>query len=1034
MDETINWLQNRPYYRRQINAQQLMDGREGTYADLDVESLLSQALDRRGIDQFYQHQATAIETIRDGENIVIATPTASGKSLTYTIPAVERALDHDGRTLYIAPLRALINDQEENLTDLTNDLGMNANVGVGQYTGQLSTEQKRTVRGNQPHIVLMTPDLLHYGVLPHDHLWEWFFRQLDTIVIDEVHEYRGIFGSQIALLMRRLSRMCDRYNTDPQFICCSATIGNPAEHAGNVTGQPTDSFTVIEEDTSTTGATHWLFWNPPPVNNDSDDSQPAAGELESTGQPPIMTSDGGEVLPASSPPSMDTDEPPNAEPTPASKSETDDGAVDGGDATTETSLGPETGGERKSNHAESVRLFCDLVTSGYQTLVFTRTRQGAERCADWCAAKLHKWGEHEAARSITAYQAALKQDRREEIEDGLHDGSIPGVWSTSALELGVDVGGLDVVILDGYPGTRMQTHQRAGRAGRGRDASLVTLVGGRDQLDQYLMGHPDVFFDGDPETAAVNPANDQLMPDHVLSAATESWLSPADEQHFGEEFPALVADLEAADQLDRRNTQHGLRWTYAGEESPQHQMDLRAIDDRQIQIRDRLGDETLASLPYDDALRDVHPNAIYYHQGEKYEVVDLDLHRNIAFLESTDLSYYTQALTDKAISVNEVLDETTLDTHPGVSIGFADVDFREQVTKYLRCTRGNDNGEPIPLVEPLPPTELRTRALYFTIPPAIKQNLKAESDTDDGFEGAIHAVEHAMISLFPLEFLCDRRDIGGLSTPLHPQTAKSTIFIYDGYPGGVGLARGGYERVEDLLRETREVLADCPCESGCPACVQSPHCGNANDPLDKGLALSLLDLLLDNADRNADQVAVDTGMDTESLAPTENESDTDASVERTDRIEGSSQANNDTPICAETDGEDADHDSDSGSGTSPEERDQTSIAEQIAAQTGTDTRTVVDALDSLDSYGVEPEVAKSSLLERYGADGSTIYSVSGIGHIRGHYLLEAGYDTPKTIAAASVDDLMDVPYLAEATAPAVHDEAQKYVERTRNEN
>jgi DEAD/DEAH box helicase domain-containing protein len=925
MDETINWLQNRPYYRRQIKAQQLMDGREGSYADLDVDSLLSRALDRRGIDQFYQHQTAAIETIRDGENIVIATPTASGKSLVYTIPAVERALDHDGRTLYIAPLRALINDQEENLTDLTNDLGMNANVGVGQYTGQLSTEQKRTVRGNQPHIVLMTPDLLHYGVLPHDHLWEWFFRQLDTIVIDEVHEYRGIFGSQIALLMRRLNRMCERYNSDPQFICCSATIGNPAEHAGNVTGQPVDSFSVAEEDTSTTGTTHWLFWNPPPVNDDSDDSQPATGELEPTGQPPTMTSDGGEVLPASSSSSMNIDEPPNAESTPASESEASDGAangaVDRGDADTdtETSLGPETGGERKSNHSEAVRLFCDLVTKGYQTLVFTRTRQGAERCADWCAAKLHNWGEHEAANSITAYQAALKQDRREEIEDGLHDGSIPGVWSTSALELGVDVGGLDVVILDGYPGTRMQTHQRAGRAGRGRDASLVTLVGGRDQLDQYLMGHPDVFFDGDPETAAVNPANDQLMPDHVLSAATESWLSPADEQHFGEEFPTLVAHLESEGLLERRNTTKGLRWTYAGDESPQHQMDLRAIDDRQIQIRDRLGDETLASLPYDDALRDVHPNAIYYHQGEKYEVVDLDLDRNIAFLESTDLSYYTQALTDKAISVNEVLDETTLDTHPGVSVGFADVDFREQVTKYLRCTRGNDAGDPVPLVEPLPPTELRTRALYFTIPPAIKQTLKAHSTDEDGFEGAIHAVEHAMISLFPLEFLCDRRDIGGISTAMHFQTGKSTIFIYDGYPGGVGLARGGYERIENLLRETRELLADCPCESGCPACVQSPHCGNANDPLDKGLALALLDYLLGDATVGPVREDTSANSDTERQAAIgdgsedRDEEDSEASSEEGIEVDAS------TPVRSGNENENEDKEGEVGNEDATEE-------------------------------------------------------------------------------------------------------------------
>jgi DEAD/DEAH box helicase domain-containing protein len=858
VDDTVSWLRNRPYYRRQIKAHQLMAGRDGTYSDLGVDFRLERALDRRDIGQFYQHQATAIDAIRDDENVVIATPTASGKSLVYTVPAVERALDHDGRTLYIAPLRALINDQEESLTDLTDDLGLGASVDVGQYTGQLSTEQKRAVRGDQPHIVLMTPDLLHYGVLPHDHLWEWFFRQLDTIVIDEVHEYRGIFGSQIALVMRRLTRMCERYNSDPQFICCSATIGNPAEHAGNVTGQPADSFSVIDEDTSTTGATHWLFWNPPPVKDESqtepDASHLAPSEREPESQPSTMTSDGGEVLPAPSPAPADIDESPEVQLAPtADDGENEDRVTDEtaseseSEATTETPLEPEIGGERKSNHAEAVRLFCDLVTRGYQTLVFTRTRQGAERCAEWSAAELHKRGDHEAANAITAYQAALKQDRRKEIEDGLHDGSIPGVWSTSALELGVDVGGLDVVILDGYPGTRMQTHQRAGRAGRGRDASLVTLVGGRDQLDQYLMGHPEVFFEGDPEEAAVNPANDQLMPDHVLSAAGESWLSPDDEQHFGETFPEFVTHLESEGLLERRNTNKGVRWTYAGDSSPQHEMSIRAIDDREIQIRDRLGDEWIASLSYDDALRDVHPNAIYYHQGEKYEVVDLDLNQDIAFLESTELSYYTQAVTDKAITINEALEETTLATHSSVTVGFVDVDFREQVTKYLQCTQGNDDGDPVPLPEPLPPTELRTRALYFTIPPTIKQNLRAESDVEDGFEGAIHAVEHAMISLFPLEFLCDRRDIGGLSTPLHPQTGKSTIFIYDGYPGGVGLARGGYERVEDLLRETRELLADCPCESGCPACVQSPHCGSANDPLDKRLALLLLDCLLGDA-------------------------------------------------------------------------------------------------------------------------------------------------------------------------------------------
>ena len=1025
MDETVGWLRDRPYYHDQIKDHRLMEAQTGAYADLSVNPYLKRALERRDIDQFYQHQATAIEEIRTGNNLVIATPTASGKSLVYTIPAIERALDHEGRTLYIAPLRALINDQEEALSALSDDLGMGARVDVGQYTGQLSRDQKRAVRADQPHIVLMTPDLLHYGVLPNDHLWEWFFRQLDTVVIDEVHEYRGIFGSQIALIMRRLSRMCERYDADPQFICCSATIGNPATHASNVTGQPTDSFTVIGEDTSTTGATHWLFWNPPPAtdpsqstNDDTQDAEdsttqtvnPEDGSRSEPIPPSVMSSDGGEIRPV--PPSESGDGPPPIQSLSSTESAENETSADAGPR-------PDTGGERLSNHAQSVKLFCDLVTRGYQTLVFTRTRQGAERCANWCAASLHKRGEHETARTVTAYQAALKQERREEIEDGLHDGSIRGVWSTSALELGVDVGGLDVVILDGYPGTRMQTHQRAGRAGRGRDASLVIVVGGRDQLDQYLMGHPDVFFDGDAEQAAINPANDQLLPDHVLSAATESWLSPDDEHHFGEGFPALVSQLEETGELARRSTHEGLRWLYAGDGSPQHEMSIRAIDDREIAIRDRLANTTLASLSYDDALRDVHPGAIYYHQGEKYEVVDLDLQRDTAFLESTTASYYTRALTDKSISVNDVRKETTLAAHPGVALGFADIDFREQVTKYLRCTRGNDDdGDPIPLAEPLPPTELRTRALYFTIPPAIKQNIRAASEEEDGFEGAIHAVEHAMISLFPLEFLCDRRDIGGLSTPLHPGTGRSTIFIYDGYPGGVGLARGGYERVEDLLRQTRELLADCPCESGCPACIQSPHCGNANDPLSKSLALSLLDQLLDDNHHRGSEEA-NTSIRPEPCEDGENVDQappTDDSERPVDTSEERDPEENDEP----TPCEDSNH--------KPAATDESFIVDQIAAEIGVDTDTLAAALDSLTAHDVTPQAAKRSLMEHYRSDGPTVYDVSGVGHVRGHFLVDAGYDPPKELATASPEDLANVPYLGEQTAPKIRAAAQEDID------
>ena len=829
MDGVIEWLRDRSYYRDQIRTHRTVPGREGTHAHLSMNARLQRTLSERGISRLYRHQVDGIEAVRTGDNLVIATRTSSGKSLVYTVPAFERALDHDGRTLYIAPLRALINDQQETLTGFAEDIGKG--VTVDQYTGQLSTQTKREVRAREPHIVLMTPDLLHYGALPHHGLWEWFFRTLDTVVIDEVHEYRGVFGNHISLLLRRLTRVCKEYGgTEPQFVCCSATIGNPAEHAGAVTGQSADSFTVLTDDTSETGSSNWLLWNPPKDRSGDADASPGGGAAEG-GTPPNAV--GGDM-----------------------PSATDGGAsaADGG------------GGERTSNHTESVRLFCDLLKKGYQTLVFTRTRQGAERYAEWCANRLHKRNDHELADAVCAYQAALPQERREEIEDGLHDGSVRGVWSTSALELGVDVGGLDVVIIDGYPGTRMQTHQRAGRAGRGRNDSLVILVGGNDQLDQYFMSHPDEFFEGDAEEAVVNPHNDQMVPDHVLSAAEEVPLSLHDKHHFGDEFTATVSDFETEGRLERDHGDRGVRWLYGGEGSPQHDMSIREIDDREITIYDRLGDETLGSLGFSDALRDLHPEAIYHHQGEKYSVEELDLDGDLAVLESTNAPYYTTSLTERDLTVVDDHEEKPLDCHPEVTVRFATIDHVEWVTEYLRTRRGNDEGEILPVPKSLPPTELRTRSLYFTIPSRVEEEVRRHRTSGDTFEGAIHAVEHAMISLFPLEFLCDRRDIGGLSTPLHEHTGQSTIFIHDAYSGGVGLARGGYEHVESLLRQTGQLLAECPCENGCPACVQSPHCGNANEPLSKRLGIVLVDALLHPEDLPpADEGSNDgTGADTPS--------------------------------------------------------------------------------------------------------------------------------------------------------------------------
>jgi DEAD/DEAH box helicase domain-containing protein len=768
VDDTVGWLRDRPYYEGQIRTHETVEGREASFAECEVDGRLEAALRDRGIPRLFEHQVRAVEGVRDDRNVVLATPTASGKSLAYTVPAFERALDRRATALYVAPQVALIEDQAESLSSLADDLGFASGVSVARYTGRQDRDEKAAIRERQPTVLLTTPDMLHYGILPHAHrLWDWFVERLETVVVDEVHEYRGVFGSGVSLVLRRLGRVAERFDADPQYVCCSATIGNPVEHAATVTGQPEGSFDLVTEDTSTTGPTHWLLWNPPEY-----------GDGEGWGD-----------------------------------------------------------GRRRSSHTETRRLFVDLVERGFQTLVFTGSRQTAERYASESATELRKRGAHDAARSVVAYHAALTDDRRREVEAGLDSGEIRGTWSTSALELGVDVGGLDVVLLDGYPGTRMSAFQRAGRAGRGTDPSLVVLVAGEDQLDQYLMHDPRALFDGDPERAVSNPENDELLPDHVMCAARENWLSTDDERWFGEGFPDLLAHLESRGDLDRRETPDGTRWTTNG--SPHHSMSLRTIDDREVQLKDTRRGEVVAKLPFEDAMRDAHRGAVYHHQGRKYEVRDLDLDHGVAELEPTWADYYTETLHEKAIIVERDVTGKRLEAREDVPVRFAEVTMRKRITGFQR--RDANTGQPIGEEElALPETSLRTHAFYFTVPEDVERSMRAASGS---FDGGIHAAEHAIISMLPNEVLCDRRDIGGVSTPVHPHTGRSTVFVYDGYPGGVGLTREAYADIDGLLGTTLSMLRSCPCEDGCPACVQSPHCGNANDPLDKGLAIQLLESL-----------------------------------------------------------------------------------------------------------------------------------------------------------------------------------------------
>lgn len=785
MEDTVAWLRDRPYYAGQIADHRAIPGSTGNTVDLALPSPIEAALADRGISSLYEHQVAAIEAVREGDHVVLATPTASGKSLAYTVPAFEQAIEDGGTTLYLGPQVALINDQYETLSALERGLGFGTGVTVDRYTGRLSRGEKRAVRDRRPTMVLSTPDMLHYGLLPHARrLWDWFFDNLSLVVIDEIHDYRGVFGSHVALVLRRLLRLCETFGQEPQFVCCSATIGNPVNHAGAITGVDPDSIRLIDEDTSVSGRTNWVLWNPP----------------------------------------VYTDE-------------------DRGHA----------GGRRRSSHVESQRLLTDLVQRGHQTAVFTGARQVAERYATSTADALRERSEHGMARGIAAYHAALSHDRRRQLETELVDGTVRGVWTTNALELGVDIGGLDAVILDGYPGTRMAARQRAGRAGRGRKPSLVVMVAGEDQLDQYVMNHPDAFFDGKPEQAVANPGNDHLVPDHIAAAATESWITPDDRAYFEDSFPSVVADLESAGVLERRSTGNGIRWVYDGGGSPQHELNLRRIGDREIELIDRARGESIAQLGFHDALRDGHPGAVYHHQGRTYEVVDLDLERNIAELASTHAQYYTQVLSEKQVTVEEVERELSLPAVEGLGVKFGSLTVRERITGFER--RDQRSGEPRGRESlELPETALETRGLFYTVPTTLVDRLK---DEQGSFPGAIHAAEHAMIALFPLQLVCDRRDIGGLSTPHHPDTGHSTVFIYDGYPGGVGLSRVGFDRFLDLTQDTHELVANCPCRNGCPACVQSPYCGNANEPLDKGLATSLLAELIELTDASAPDPASD---------------------------------------------------------------------------------------------------------------------------------------------------------------------------------
>jgi DEAD/DEAH box helicase domain-containing protein len=736
----------------QIVHARFLPPREARFGDLarPLHPALEQRLLARGIGRLYSHQAAAVDAARRGEHVAVVTPTASGKTLCYNLPVLDALLaDPEARALYLFPTKALAQDQLDELRGL--DL---PDVPVATYDGDTPQRARRGIR-EQARVLLSNPDMLHVGILPQHFRWKPFLRRLRYVVVDEMHVYRGVFGSNVANVLRRLRRLCRLHGADPQFLCASATIANPEEFAGRLLGLPV---TVVDDHGAPAGPKWFALWNPPLLD-----------------------------------------------------------AV---------------GAARRSALSEATAVFSDLVGRRVRTIAFTKARKVTELIARYAAARLRGTAPDLAGR-ISPYRAGYLPEDRRRIERRLFDGDLIGVVSTSALELGIDVGGLDAAGLVGFPGTIASMWQRAGRAGRGADPSLAVLVAQDDALDQYLMRHPDYLFDRPCEHAVIDPENPYVLAWHLRCAAAEIALVASDLTLFGARAREIIVRLEAAGELTARRA----RWYWTGTQRyPAQGVDVRSASGSAFRIvgPDR---RAIGTVEEARAFEQVHPGAVYLHQGEAYLVRELDLRARIARVDLAGVDYHTQPRTTTELTI--VRPQASRPWGPTI-LHFGVVDVATQVTGYARKRLFTDTVLDVQPLE-LPAQRLQTTALWFEIPPALEAAVRTRGLD---FAGGIHAVEHAAIGVLPLFAMCDRWDIGGVSYPVHPQAGTPVIFIYDGHPGGVGITEKGYALIDALGAATLDVVEACPCEGGCPSCVQSPKCGNLNEPLDKQAALLLLRGLL----------------------------------------------------------------------------------------------------------------------------------------------------------------------------------------------
>jgi DEAD/DEAH box helicase domain-containing protein len=704
---------------------------------------LVEALARVGIERLYSHQREALKAAA-ASNLAITSGTASGKSLAFNLPVLDGiARDPKRRALYLYPTKALAQDQARKLAALRPP-GLREAI----YDGDTPREERPAIR-RRNNLVLTNPDMLHVGLLPNHKSWGDFLANLGWVVVDEAHTYRGVFGSHVANVLRRLRRVARAYGSEPRFLLASATIANPVELAERLVGEP---FELIDDDGAPRSGREIAMWNPPLIDKAS--------------------------------------------------------------------------GTRRSALSEAAELLAELVSHGVRTICFLKSRRGIELIQRFAGEALQRRGKPELAERIAPYRGGYTPQQRREIEARLAAGDLLAVVATDALELGIDVGELDAAICVTFPGTVASLRQMWGRAGRQR-RGLAVYVAGADALDQFFCRHPDEFVGRPVEAAILDHESEQIASRHMVAAAYELPLSEEDDAVFGEGWRERAERLVSAGQLRRA----GGRLAPAGSEFVAAKIPLRSASADSVAVIERDSGEMLGLVEAERAFTTVHPGAVYLHLGRSYEVEQLDAEGRRAIVSRFDGDWYTRPKKETEIYVERVREQRTT---AGVELHFGEVSVSEQVIAFQRVSISEQ--EPIDIVAlELPEQHFVTQALWYVLPEGLSGALPP-----DVLLGALHATEHGQIAVLPLIAMCDRWDIGGLSTNVHFQTGRATIFVYDGHPGGVGITLRGYEQFERLLGDAERLIAECPCESGCPSCVQSPKCGNLNEPLHKAGALELM--------------------------------------------------------------------------------------------------------------------------------------------------------------------------------------------------